>query len=222
VDPQPEVEEDELMDKLLMALLGCSETDDEATKLARAQKLGAALQSLGGAEPKALSALLKTDTDRLAVLCQMDGGKLKVLCDLDGAKLKELSALSAKDLESNINLLSSMDEGQGAAVTAVGKRVGEVETTLKALSQDNTAFRRAKILSDAAAKGKAIPDAWLTKYGHDVQLLSDMIDGLPENVVPLSQQADPGSGKRSMTVPTGAEADVAKVFGRKPEDLKGV
>ncbi|HPS07302.1 MAG TPA: hypothetical protein PLG22_07205 [Kiritimatiellia bacterium] len=212
LDPTNETEtEDELMDKLMMALLGLDANADDATKLDRATKLGAALAALpaGPDGAKAMSALLK-----------LDAGKLAALSQLDAAKLTALSQLSATDLEAKIKTLSQMDEGSAAAMTALGKRLGTIEADFKTLSQDAAGLRRAKILSDAAAKGKAVPEAWLAKYGDNLAVLSDMIDGLPENVVSLSQSADPSA--RHRVTPDGKDAaEVAKAFGRKPEDLKG-
>lgn len=210
-----ETQTEESMDKLLMALLGLTATATESEQLDRATKVGVALQALmsGGVDGmKAMSALLKMDT-----------AKLTALSALDADKLTALSALSATDLTAKLKLLSSMDEGQGAAMTALGKRLGDVELQLKPLAQDLTSIRRAKILSDAAGKGKQVPATWVEKYGSDLKLLSDLVDGLPEGVVSLSQGADAGGQPPTVSAKSSAaEAEVAKAFGRKAEDLKGM
>lgn len=205
-----EDEEDELMDKLLLALLGLDETADDAAKADRAAKLGAALQALaaGGADAvKAMSALLK-----------LDAAKLGTLTALDAEKLKALAQIPAADLEAKLKTLSQMDEGSAAAMTALGKRIGSVEDTVKTLAQDTGAMRLAKLLGDAAAKGKAVPEAWPKKYGGDLAVLSDMIDSLPEDVVPLAQRSVP-DGTRRVTADNPDVASVAKVFGHDPKDL---
>lgn len=215
---------EETMDKLLMALLGLKAEDDEAKKLERATKFGAALAALAGGGDdgvKAMSALLKLEPAKLAVLSKLDSARLTALCGLDADKLKALSAMDVLHLDEKVKLLSSMDEGAGAAMTALGKRMGTVEESLKTLAQDNVAARRAKLLGDAAAKGKAVPAAWLEKYGDNLAVLSDMIDGLPEDVVPLSQRSVDSSTARAVTPASKEVSEVAKVFGRKPEDLKG-
>jgi hypothetical protein len=209
-DPNQTETEDELMEKLLLALLGLDETADDAAKADRAAKLGAALQALaaGGADAvKAMSALLK-----------LDAAKLGALTALDAEKLKALAQIPAADLEAKLKTLSQMDEGSAAAMTALGKRIGSVEDTVKTLSQDTGAMRLAKLLGDAAAKGKAVPEAWPKKYGSDLAVLSDMIDSLPEDVVPLAQRSDP-DGTRRVTADNPDLTSVAKVFGHDPKDL---
>ena len=198
------------MEKLLLALLGLDETADDAAKADRAAKLGAALQALaaGGADAvKAMSALLK-----------LDAAKLGALTALDAEKLKALAQIPAADLEAKLKTLSQMDEGSAAAMTALGKRIGTVEDTVKTLSQDTGAMRLAKLLGDAAAKGKAVPEAWPKKYGGDLAVLSDMIDSLPEDVVPLAQRSVP-DGTRRVTADNPDVTSVAKVFGHDPKDL---
>jgi phage I-like protein len=221
IDPT-QTEDD--MDKLLMALLGLDANADEAAKADRAAKLGAALQALLAAGPegaKSMSALLKIDPSKLTAMAQLDPAQLKALSGLDAGKLKALSALTADDLGAKLKTLSSLDEGHGAALTALGKRLDAVEGSVKPMAQDFESMRRTQILSQAAAKGKAVPEAWLAKYGANLAVLSDMIDGLPEGVVSLSQASVSGvqpAGK----VPSNDDASkVAAIFGRKPEDLKG-
>jgi len=202
---------EESMDKLLLALLGLEETADETMKMERAAKIGAVLKTLLGSE---------SETEAMSALFKAGPEKVKALLALDPQKLTALSQLSTTDLSTKLDLLSQMDAGASAAMTALGKRVGTMETTLQTLSQDTVAARREKILTQAAAKGKAVPEGWLTKYGGNLDVLSDMIDGLPEGVVPLSQlstdKGHPGAAKASAE-----EAAVAAKFGRKPEDLKG-
>lgn len=208
-----QTEDQDPMDKLLLALLGLTATATEQEQTDRAAKLGAALQSLLGAGEdgmKAMSALMKMDT-----------AKLTALAALDPAKLSALSQLSETDLKTKLTALSALGEGNGTALQTLVNRVGVVETELKTLGQDSTALRRSKILGDAASKGKQVPASWVEKYGHDLKLLSDLVDGLPEGVIPLGQTTVDG-GTRQTTPASKAEKDVAAIFGRKPEDLKGL
>lgn len=213
--------EDELMQKLLMALLGLDANADEAAQAERAAKIGAALQALLAAGPdgaKAMSALLKLDAGKIAALSAPDKAKLEALLKLDAGKLEALSQIGAKDLTAKLAALSQMDEGSGAALTAIGKRLDLVETAFKAMSQDSSAARLAKILGDGAAKGKAIPQEWPAKFGADLAVLSAMVDALPENVVPLDQRAL-SQGQPPAKAENKDEAAVARVFGHDPKQL---
>lgn len=188
------------MEKLMLAFLGLDETADEAAKLDRATKLGAALRALadgGGEAVTAMSALLKLDVE----------------------KLKALSALGAEDLTAKLTALSQMDEGKGAALTALAARVGSAEERIKALSQSTNAGQRAALLEKAAAQGKAVPEAWLSKYGENLQALSDLIDALPADVVPLAQRTVVSGSRPAGLTASKDEAEVAKIFGHNPKDL---
>jgi hypothetical protein len=193
-------EEGKRMEKLMLAFLGLDETADEAAKLDRATKLGAALRALadgGGEAVTAMSALLKLDVE----------------------KLKALSALGAEDLTAKLTALSQMDEGKGAALTALAARVGSAEERIKALSQSTNAGQRAALLEKAAAQGKAVPEAWLSKYGENLQALSDLIDALPADVVPLAQRTVVSGSRPAGLTASKDEAEVAKIFGHNPKDL---
>ena len=163
---------------------------------------------------RALLGLPDTATDaEVQAAAAKVGVLIKKLAAMPEGAVDELSQCGEK-----VKTMSQTAKGFTDSATELGKRLALAEGELKTLSQNAQAAELRSLLAAATAKGKKIPSDWSEKYGHDLKTLSQLLDQLPGNVVPVTQLSQ--TGLPASTPASGVAARVAALFGHKVEDLK--
>ena len=169
----------------------------------------------------ALTALAAIPVDVLSKLAAMPVPALAMLSALKAETIDAITRLTAADVQTKLQLLSTIGDGQKETMQAALTRLSTAETTLADLRGQFISAQRNQLLLLAASQGKVVPKVYLEKHGDDLTTLSTLIDQLPETV-PVGQRTNLlslGQPSSFRTTPSDIEAQVSKRFGRKPEDL---